>query len=72
MTLKQYRPPGSLISVPGTANRSKLGSALSAALAASGPTLLEVMVDPAAFPPFTKWDNSPALAQPASVGEPAR
>lgn len=49
-----------------------LGGALSAALAATGPTLLEVMVDPAAFPPFTKWDNSPVLAQLTSISEPAR
>ncbi|MGH3253957.1 MAG: acetolactate synthase catalytic subunit [Streptosporangiaceae bacterium] len=48
---------------------TELGSALSAALAAPVPTLVEVMVDPAAFPPFTKWDNSPALAQLASVSE---
>jgi acetolactate synthase-1/2/3 large subunit len=51
---------------------AEVSSALSAALAATEPTLLEVMVDPAAFPPFTKWDNSPALAQLTSVGEPVR
>lgn len=50
----------------------ELVGALSAALAASGPALLEVIVDPAAYPPFTKWDNSPALAQLAPVREPAR